>query len=203
LNLKQFDAGNAELLFRRADLLSARRSSKPMTKRSSAKDPYSIKMRLLSEQPDEAPLELNTFSPKPPYIEVCVPSSEPYIGTPLPSKRRQYNATFALLFAVMALSAFVIYYAYETLINVRPTLGVLLLAPYNTVLVISILSQAVALSFRQLFATLFESVRWKFACQRKGVEMTTFLGLSTATSLQGVLYLLYEKGRHKVWCLQR
>jgi hypothetical protein len=170
-----------------------------MTKESS-EDPYSIKMRLLSEQPEEAPLEL---SPKPPYSVACIPTSDLYTGTPIPSKHRQHYATFALLFAAMALSAFVIYYAYETLINPRPVLGMLLLAPYNTVLVINILQQAVALSFRQLFATLFESVRWKFACQRKGVEMTTFLGLSTVTSLHGVLCLLYEKGRHKVWCLQR
>jgi hypothetical protein len=167
-----------------------------MTK-NSPKDRYSIKMRLLSEQPDEVPLEL---SPKSPHTEVCVHS---YIGTPIPSKRRQYYATFALLFATIALSVFVMYYAYETLLNVRPTLGALLLSPSNTVLVITILSQAVTFSFRQLFATLFEAIRWKFACQRKGVEMMTFLGLNTATSLQGVLYLLYEKGRHQVWCLQR
>jgi hypothetical protein len=183
-----------------------------MTKKSS-KDPGSIKMRLLSEQHDEAPLENDSFTPpfspmslstKTPYTVASVPLDVgAHRGTPIPSRNKQYYPTFVLLVASIALSIFVVYYGYETLINPSPILGSLLLAPYNTVLLINIMSQAVAFLMRQLYSTLLEAVRWKFASGKNGVQLTTFLGLSAATSLHGVLWLFYEKGKHRFWCLQR
>jgi hypothetical protein len=184
-----------------------------MTKKSS-KDPDSVKMRLLSEQHDEATLETDSFTPpfspmspstKLPYTATSVSlDGGVYRGTPIPSRHKQYYPTFLMLVASIALSTFVIYYGYETLINPHPSLGKLLLsAPYNTVLLINILSQATGFLMRQLYATLLEAVRWKFAAGTDGVQMTTFLGLGAATSLHGVLSLFYEKGRHRFWCLQR
>lgn len=124
-------------------------------------------------------------------------------GTVVLSTQTQYRSHLFFVITAFFLSNFVLYYAHEALVNPRPTLGKLLFPPSTTVFVINVLSQGVAFLIAQLFTAVFEALRWKFASRRIGVRMTTFLGLSGATSLLGVGRLLCARGPHQFWCLQR
>jgi hypothetical protein len=119
------------------------------------------------------------------------------------SRSKQYHSLLLLLIGTTLLSIFAIYYAYQALLNPRPALGKLFFPPSDTVFVINVLSQGVTFAVLQLSALECESLRWILAARVKGVQLTTFLCLSVATSFFGTLRLLFIKGRHSFWCLQR
>ena len=125
------------------------------------------------------------------------------IGTTIPPKRVQYRSQTFLALSSFLLSAFAIYYAYEALINPQPLLGKLIFSPSTTVFVINVLSQSVAFLIARVFASAFEALRWSFAARNSGVTLTTFLSLSSGTSLYGVCRLLLTRGYHNFWCVQR
>jgi hypothetical protein len=116
-------------------------------------------------------------------------------------KRSKYDI---LLFGgSLFLSAFTFYYVYETLLTSEPALGKLLFAPSTTVFVINVLSQILGTVLALLFAAAFELLRWQLTTRDNGVQMSTFLAMSGATSLVGIWRLLFGKGMHIIWCLQR
>jgi hypothetical protein len=124
-------------------------------------------------------------------------------GTTIPSRRQRYRNQFRLASISFLLSIFAFYYAYEALVNPRPLLGRLIFSPSTTVFVVNVLSQSVAFIMAQVFSAIFETLRWSFASRRRGVMLTTFLGLSAGTSPFGVFRLLLASGRHRFWCAQR
>ena len=124
-------------------------------------------------------------------------------GTVIPSKFKQWKYDILLASGSILLSTFAFYYVYETLVVSQPALGHLLFSPSTTVFVINILSQILAIVINLLFASAFEALRWQLASRETGVHLTTFLGMSGATSPVGVLTLLMVKGTHQFWCLQR
>jgi hypothetical protein len=119
------------------------------------------------------------------------------------SKTRQYRAEFFFAIAALVLSIFAFYYSYEALIDPNPALGNLYFSPPTTVFIINVLSQGVAWILKIFFASIFELLRWNFASRRSGVQVTTFLTLSTGTSLFGVFRLFRTSGQHQWWCAQR
>jgi hypothetical protein len=116
-------------------------------------------------------------------------------------KRSKYDL---LLFgSSVLLSIFTFFYVYETLLTSEPALGKLLFSPSTTVFVINVLSQILGTVLGLLFAAAFEFLRWQLTTRDNGVQMTTFLAMSGATSLVGICRLLFSKGVHIFWCLQR
>ena len=126
-------------------------------------------------------------------------------GTKLSSVFRQLKSLTILCFGAIPLSVLLLYYIYTVFVSRNPNLGPLLFQPSRTLLVVTIISQALGLLLNELFVSLFESLRWQLASRKGGVNVTTFLGLSKATSLFGVLRLLYAGGiaNHMWWCMQR
>jgi len=126
-------------------------------------------------------------------------------GTLLPSGFRQLRWTLAMCFGMIPLSILLFLYVYAALVIDNPPLGPLLFSPSQTLLVVTILSQGLALLLRMLFNCTFESLRWHLASRENGVAVTTFLGLSAATSSLGVLRLFFEAGirTHTLWYIQR
>jgi hypothetical protein len=126
-------------------------------------------------------------------------------GTVLPTAFRQLRWDLVLSFGMIPLSVFIFWYVYAALVSDNPPLGPLLFSPSRILLVVTILSQGLAILFRVLFSCVFDALRWHFASRKMGVSTTTFLGLSPATSSLGVIKLLYSIGlrSHASWCLQR
>ena len=84
--------------------------------------------------------------------------------------------------------------------------------PQRTVLVLNIATQVTIFSLSELTFSILDSIRWAFACSKTGVSAVTFLSLSRATNIAGVIYLIlgagaapirFRRDGHRVWGLQR
>jgi len=98
---------------------------------------------------------------------------------------------------------FVAYYVQQTLTVQKPALGALLFSPSTTVAVINAMSTILVTLIAGLYAMVFDAVRWQLAARERGVRYITFLSLSAATSLWGVVHLVLLTGFHQIWCIQR
>ena len=101
------------------------------------------------------------------------------------------------------LYTFLLIYFYAFLIAQQPQLGRLQFSPSRTIFVVGFLSQLVALLLTQLLRNAYNALRWLLASRETGVRITTFLALSGATTLPGVLGLTRVGGPHLIWCAQR
>jgi hypothetical protein len=133
------------------------------------------------------------------------PQNTSQSGTILPNSFRQLRWDLALCFGMIPLSVLLFFYIYAALVSDNPPLGPLLFSPSRTLLVITILSQSLSILFKIVFSCVFDALRWHFASRETGVSITTFLGLSPATSSLGAIKLLYYSGlrNHTWWCFQR
>ncbi|KAI9767276.1 MAG: hypothetical protein M1839_004542 [Geoglossum umbratile] len=123
-------------------------------------------------------------------------------GSVLESKFKMFFFTWALAITTLMLSVFSICYGYTVLLN-RGSSRVFIRPPGETVLTVNALSQFIAILLKQLLSSAFENLRWALVSRRKGTLITTFLALSQATSLQGIMYLFSLPDRHLIWCIQR
>jgi hypothetical protein len=164
----------------------------------------STELRFLGTNPDDPESHsTDRLWPQPPTnLADNLPDAQDN-GTTIRSTQTQYLSPLFFIITAFFLSIFVLYYAHEALISPRPSLGKLFFPPSTTVFEINILSQGAAFLIAHLFTTVFEALRWKFASRTIGVRMTTFISLSSATSLLGVGRLLCARGPHQFWCLQR
>ena len=126
-------------------------------------------------------------------------------GTKLSSVFWQFKSLIILCFGAIPISVLLLYYIFTVFVSRDPNLGPLLFQPSRTLLVVTIMSQLLSLLINELFISVFEALRWQLASRKSGVHVTTFLVLSKATSLFGVLRLLYAGGiaDHVWWCMQR
>ncbi|KAH0559350.1 hypothetical protein GP486_004138 [Trichoglossum hirsutum] len=131
-------------------------------------------------------------------------STTPVRGSVLQSKSKQLRLSWVSALGTLLLSVFATFYAWSVLVSVDPALAPLQsLSPGKTVWVVNILSQATAFSILELLNVVFEALRWTLASGISGVQITTFLALSRATPLLGVVSLCLVKGAHRLWCIQR
>jgi hypothetical protein len=121
----------------------------------------------------------------------------------LPTKSKQLKWTIVLFSVAVPLFAVSFLYIYAALIAQHPKLGRLLFSPSQTIFVVGLLSQVIALLIKHFFDNIFDALRWQLASRRGGVRTTTFLGLSGATSLLGLTMLICVGGPHIIWCVQR
>src|SRR5271154_4330004 len=104
-------------------------------------------------------------------------------GTKLSSVFWQFKSLTILCFGAIPLSVLLLYYIFTVFVSRDPNLGPLLFQPSRTLLVVTIMSQLLGLLINELFISVFEALRWQLASRKGGVHVTTFLGLSKATSL--------------------
>jgi hypothetical protein len=135
----------------------------------------------------------------------------PKPGIRLDGMIRQFTWTWILALLTMVWILFTIYFAYNSSMD-QPKAPLLIFTnPQNTILTLTILSHVTVLLLEAMTSSALESVRWAFACSKDGISTFSFLGLSRATGILGVLNLLLEGGKdsffkrdgHRFWGIQR
>jgi hypothetical protein len=123
-------------------------------------------------------------------------------GTVLPTKLEQLKWTVRIYIVTLLLSGALFFYIHAALVSQNSPLGPLLLDPSKTVLLVSALSQSFVLLLQFLLSCVFNNLRWQLAARDSGVLVSTFLGLSRATSLWGIVMLMRRR-IHVIWGIHR
>ena len=121
----------------------------------------------------------------------------------LESKGRRFAPAWVTAALAIFASSFSVYYSYRVMVDQEALPSYLILEPGTTVLVVNILSHVAALLCWSLFRDTMEALRWALACRHDGILLTSFLAMSRATPVMGVLYLSLTKGAHQIWAVQR
>lgn len=125
-------------------------------------------------------------------------------------KHRSFSM-FLALFAVASL-AVTIFFAYNCSLPQPLSSKLMFQNPSRSILVLNFLSQITMFCLTELAFCVLSVLGWAFASHPSGTPAYTFLALSRATSLAGVLYLITGKGPkpgrlqldgHRVWGIQR
>lgn len=138
-----------------------------------------------------------------------------YDGVQLQNPSRFLNLNWWLFLLTILCCGFTSYYAFNATLT-RPQLDIISSVPSRTIGVLNALSTVSAFLLGELIQAVFERMRWVLASRPTGVALTEFLGISRATSMAGVLALLYwvkPEGasgissalsyNRKLWILQR
>jgi hypothetical protein len=112
----------------------------------------------------------------------------------LPTKIKQLKWIVFFYVATAFLLVLLYMYIYEVLVSQDPHIGRLLFSPTKTLLTVSILSQSFILLLESLVSSVLDTLRWQLASGDNGIPVSTFLGLSGATSLWGVIVLMCHCG---------
>jgi hypothetical protein len=126
------------------------------------------------------------FTPPPQYVERTG-------GTRLQSIVRQSYQDFALGACAIPCCFITLVYAYGATLG-TPSLRNLYKDTTVTIFLLWLLSQLSVFLVRQLVSSTFERMRWALASSEKGILITSFLGMSPATTLSGILRLLVSSG---------
>ena len=132
-------------------------------------------------------------------------------GVRLQSTFRQFFWTWLLALFAAFWIMFTIYFAYNCTLEKPLSTALIFSSPDNTLLVLNILSHGTIFCLKELTSAVFEAVRWAFASSNKGIPAYSFLSLSRATNLFGILILfagkeknsLASKEGHRIWGFQR
>lgn len=171
-----------------------------------------IELPLLSgEAREDKPTDEHLSPPLPNWRRFSLPTPPPQYtgriasksnGTRLQSIVRQSYQDFALGACTMICCLITLLYAYGATVG-NPSLQSLYKDTSYTVFLLWVLSQLSVFLVRQLISSTFERLRWALASAEKGILLTSFLGMSSATTLAGVLRLLVSSGENtqgrKIW----
>ena len=125
-------------------------------------------------------------------------------------KQRSFSLLLAL-FAVASL-AVTIFFAYNCSLPQPLSSKLMFQNPSRSILVLNFLSQITMFCLSELAFCVLSVLGWVFASHPSGTPAYTFLALSRATNLAGVLSLIVSKGPepgrlqpdgHRVWGIQR
>jgi hypothetical protein len=107
---------------------------------------------------------------------------------------------------------FTIFFAYNISLEQPLSTKLIFEKPERSILVLNVASQITIFCLAELTSAVLEATRWAFACTNSGTSAYTFLALSRATSIVGVLSLLFSNGAkpktfqkdgHRLWGGQR
>jgi hypothetical protein len=125
-------------------------------------------------------------------------------------KQRSFSLFLAVL-AVASLSV-TIFFAYNCSLPQPLSTRLMPQSPAKSILVLNFLSQIAMFCLAELASCVLGVLGWAFASHPSGTPAYTFLALSRATNLAGVLYLITGKGPkpgklqrdgHRIWGIQR
>ncbi|KAM7217471.1 hypothetical protein V8F06_007102 [Rhypophila decipiens] len=121
----------------------------------------------------------------------------------LQGKSTRYVPAWTVALLALGTTAVTVWYSYRVMVDINELPRPLQLSPGLTVLVVNVLSHIVAFLALSLSTDILEHLRWALACRPEGILLTSFLAMSRATSITGVLYLFRVPGWHQLWALQR
>ena len=143
-------------------------------------------------------------TPPPPFTPQAVgPAAGGLQSTYLMRKTARFGPTWAIACLTLIASAVTTYYSTRVMVDQRELPSALALSPGRTVLVVNVLSKLTAFLSLSLFTDIIEALRWTLACRAEGLLLTSFLTMSRATPIMGVLYLCKIPGLHQIWAIQR
>src|SRR5947207_15605090 len=121
------------------------------------------------------------------------------------SRITRHRLTWFLAFITVICMSFTIFFAYNSSLE-RPYSSLFVSkTPERSILILNIASQLTIFSLAELTISVLEAIRWALVCRTSGTSGLTFIGLSRATGVVGVIYLLAGKGgpSSKIWGFQR
>jgi hypothetical protein len=111
-------------------------------------------------------------------------------GTLLPTKVMQSKWIILFYITTAPVLAFLFWYIHAVLVSRDPQIGHLWSSPSKTLLIVSMLSQSYILLLESLLSGVFNILRWQLASRDNEIPVSTFLGLTGATSLWGLIVLM-------------
>jgi len=121
----------------------------------------------------------------------------------LQRKSTRYAPAWTVALLALGTTAITVWYSHRVMVDKTELPRGLQLTPGLTVLAVNVLSHIVAFLALSLFSDMLEHLRWSLACRPNGVPLGSFLAMSRATPITGVLYLFRVKGWHQIWALGR
>lgn len=125
---------------------------------------------------------------------------------------RRYRFTLLLaLFSVISVSG-TVFFAYNSSVEKPISPKLIFAKPERSVFVLNVLTQITIFCLAELTSTVFDGIRWLMACSTFGIPALTFLLMSRATNVMGVLCLIFGRGAkprriqrdgHRLWGCQR
>ena len=128
------------------------------------------------------------------------------------SSVRQQWFTIILAYTTATCVLFTLFFAYNSCLDYPVWRGLIFARPERTVWMLNILSQVSIFLLAELTSSIFDITRWALASRDTGIPAYTFLVLSRATSIIGVVSLLlartvstprYQFDGHRFWGIQR
>jgi hypothetical protein len=126
------------------------------------------------------------------------------------SPLRKQRSTLILATLTVGCMAFTIFFAYNSSLELPISSKLIFNRPEKSILVLNIASQITIFCLAELTTCVLDAIRWAFACSVSGASAYTFLALSRATNVIGIVCLLLgrdnqEPGRdgHRIWGGQR
>jgi hypothetical protein len=125
---------------------------------------------------------------------------------------RKHRITILMAVITSFLLGATIFFAYNCSLAQPVAPALRFAVPERNVFVLTLLTQLTIFSLAELTSTVLDLVRWAFSCSARGVSAFTFLALSRATNILGVLYLVLGTTRssrgfsttgHRLWGCQR
>jgi hypothetical protein len=144
-------------------------------------------------------LEVLASDPPPGNISHLIPDSG---GSALQTRFTRHRISWCLACIALLFSIFSIWYVNTVLISGNPVPKALTLSPGTTSLTVQIIAHLIAFLLWQLFRDATQSLRWTLASRDVGVPIPTFLALSQATPISGVVSLFSLWGPHWIWGIQ-
>jgi len=125
---------------------------------------------------------------------------------------RQYRFTLILaLFSTISVS-FTVFFAYNSSLEQPVSSKLIFAKPERSVFMLNLLTQITIFCLAEVTSTVFDAIRWVMACRDSGISALTFLVMSRATNVMGVLCLIFGRGTkprgiqrdgHRLWGSQR
>lgn len=129
------------------------------------------------------------------------------------SDRHRGRYFFVLLLAILTIMSlsFTIFFAYNCSLEQPIFPKLLFQSPSRSIFVLNVASQLTIFCLAELTMSVLEDLRWSFASSASGTSAYTFLALSRATNIVGVIFLIMRKGKrrmfrrdgHRLWGCQR
>ena len=129
-----------------------------------------------------------------------------------PSPISHQRFTIMLAYGTAACMSFTIFFAYNGCLNQPIVESMILERPERAIVILNILSQLTIFLLAELTSSIFDITRWALASTSAGIPAFTFLVLSRATTMFGVVSLLmakavkmseFQRDGHRFWGIQR
>jgi hypothetical protein len=100
--------------------------------------------------------------------------------------------TWGLVATAITTNSFSVYYAWNAAFHAIASKTFLWMQADTTVFTINILLYIATVMVKQVINTTCDQIRWSRGCQTRGMSFLSFLALSSATPIWGLVHLLFS-----------